>query len=72
MRMRANVALAALALSLPVAHAGDFDSIDSITHAVYDVISGPAGARDWSRFRGLFADGGHDIAGRHAAGQARR
>src|SRR5580700_11131441 len=61
-------AAAALALLLPMAHAGEFDSIDSITHAVYDVISGPAGARDWARFRGLFAEGGRLIAIRTTAG----
>lgn len=41
----------------PVAKSADTDSIDSVVHAVYDVISGPAGARDWARFRTLFADG---------------
>ena len=29
-------------------------SIDSILSAVYDSISGPAGDRDWNRFRSLF------------------
>jgi len=37
--------------------AADGDSVDTIVRAVYDVISGPAGARDWVRFRSLFADG---------------
>src|SRR5437773_9045807 len=32
----------------------DVTSIDGILAAVYDVISGPAGGRDWSRFRSLF------------------
>jgi hypothetical protein len=32
----------------------DVKSIDSILKAVYDVISGPAGDRDWNRFRSLF------------------
>src|ERR1700689_4757837 len=68
MRIRANAALAALSLLSPIAQAGDFDSIESITHAVYDVISGPAGARDWARFRSLFADGGRLIAIRTTAG----
>jgi len=72
-RIQTTAAVAALALLFPVAHAGDFDSgdfdsIDSITHAVYDVISGPAGTRDWSRFRSLFADGGRLIAIRTTAG----
>ena len=29
-------------------------SIDAIVEAVYDVISGPAGVRDWDRMRSLF------------------
>ena len=36
---------------------GDVDSIDHIIAAVYDVISGPAGPRDWSRFNSLFYAG---------------
>ena len=32
----------------------DVKSIDAIMAAVYDVISGPAGDRDWNRFRSLF------------------
>ncbi|HLK18420.1 MAG TPA: hypothetical protein VKT81_05665 [Bryobacteraceae bacterium] len=48
-------------LSAPV-HAADTDSIDSVMKAVYEVISGPAGApRDWARFKALFADGGRLI-----------
>ncbi len=36
----------------------DVESVDAIIHALYDVISGPAGeARDWDRFRSLFAAG---------------
>jgi hypothetical protein len=36
----------------------DGASIDAIVDAAYDVISGPAGeARDWDRFRALFAEG---------------
>jgi hypothetical protein len=34
---------------------GDVKSLDTILRAIYDVISGPAGARDWNRFRSLFA-----------------
>ena len=38
--------------------AADTSSPDAIVAALYDVISGPAGqARDWDRFRGLFAIG---------------
>lgn len=43
------------------ARAADTDSIDSVIHAVYDVISGPAGTRDWARFKSLFADGARMI-----------
>jgi len=31
--------------------------MDSIVAALYDVISGPAGPRNWDRFRSLFAPG---------------
>jgi hypothetical protein len=37
--------------------AADVASIDAILAALYDVISGPAGERDWIRFRSLFAPG---------------
>jgi len=49
-----GVVVAAL---MPVAKAADTDSVDTVIRAVYDVISGPAGARDWARFKTLFADG---------------
>lgn len=36
-------------------YAEDVASLDAIIHALYDVISGPAGeVRDWDRFRHLF------------------
>lgn len=35
----------------------DVASEDAIIEALYDVISGPAGPRDWNRFRSLFAPG---------------
>lgn len=35
----------------------DVGSLDAIMTAVYDVISGPAGERDWDRFRSLFVPG---------------
>jgi len=39
----------------PAANPADVKSIDSITNALYEVISGPAGQkRDWNRFRSLF------------------
>jgi len=57
----------ALALTVPPAawaqqaagpRASDTASPGAIIDALYDVISGPAGqARDWDRFRGLFAIG---------------
>ncbi|MEL7834219.1 hypothetical protein [Fodinibius sp. Rm-B-1B1-1] len=39
------------------ANADDVDNIDGIITAMYDVISGPAGERDWQRFGNLFKDG---------------
>jgi hypothetical protein len=45
---------AELAAKVPPAKPDDVRSIDAIMHAVYDVISGPAGARDWKRFRSIF------------------
>jgi hypothetical protein len=41
----------------PAAKPADVASVDAIMAAVYDVISGPAGARDWDRFNSLFAPG---------------
>ena len=41
----------------PAAKPGDVDSVEHILAAVYDVISGPPGARDWNRFRSLFYPG---------------
>ena len=46
----------------PVAKAKDVQSLDAIVAAIYDVISGPPGARDWSRFHSLFAKDGRLIA----------
>jgi hypothetical protein len=43
---------------------GDVDSIDHIIAAVYDLISGPAGPRDWDRFRTFFYPGGRVIPSR--------
>ncbi len=44
--------------SPPAPRAGDVGAADSIVAALYDVISGPAGqARNWDRFRSLFATG---------------
>ncbi len=45
---------AELAAKVPPARTGDVDSLDSIMRALYEVISGPAGTRDWNRFRSIF------------------
>jgi len=39
----------------PAADPADVESIDAIVTAAYEAISGPAGPRDWDRFRSLFA-----------------
>jgi hypothetical protein len=39
---------------VPAPKLEDVKSIDSILAALYNVISGPAGDRDWNRFRSLF------------------
>lgn len=36
------------------ANPADVDSVDHIIAALYDTISGPAGPRNWDRFRSLF------------------
>lgn len=41
----------------PAADPADVESIDAIVAALYESISGPAGERDWPRFRTLFAPG---------------
>jgi hypothetical protein len=55
--MKPFALLLTLACLAPVAKPADTDSVDTVVHAVYDVISGPAGTRDWARFRSLFAEG---------------
>lgn len=45
----------------PEAKPEDVKSIDAIVAALYDVISGPAGTRDWDRFRSLFTPEGRLI-----------
>lgn len=45
---------AELAAKVPAPKPDDVKSIDAIIRAAYDSISGPAGARDWNRFRSLF------------------
>ena len=44
-----------LSARVPPAKPDDVKSLDSILVVIYDVISGPAGDRDWNRFRSLFA-----------------
>jgi hypothetical protein len=39
---------------VPPAKPADVDSINHLMTAIYDVISGPPGPRDWDRFRSLF------------------
>jgi len=46
------------AAAWPAANPRDVASLDAIVAAVYDVISGPAGERDWNRFRSLFVPEG--------------
>lgn len=55
--MKSLATFLTLAAMAPLAKPADTDSVDSVVHAVYDVISGPAGTRDWNRFRSLFAEG---------------
>lgn len=51
----------AAATPMPAAKPDDVKSIDAIMAAVYDVISGPAGERDWNRFKSLFIPEGRLI-----------
>jgi hypothetical protein len=50
------------AAAAPAANPKDVESLDAIVTAVYDVISGPPGARDWNRFNSLFAPDARLIA----------
>jgi hypothetical protein len=43
-----------LSARVPAARPEDVNSVDSILNAIYNLISGPAGDRDWNRFRSLF------------------
>lgn len=43
-----------LSSRVPVPRPDDVNSLHSILKSIYDVISGPAGDRDWNRFRSLF------------------
>ena len=60
------------AAKVPVARTEDVKSIDSILTALYAVISGPAGERDWDRFRSLFMPQGRLTAAiKHTDGSTR-
>ena len=65
--MRLAMVLAFVGMSAPLVRAADGDSVESCVRAVYETISGPAGTRDWARFRSLFADGARLITMRVAA-----
>src|ERR1700675_3499083 len=43
-----------LSSRVPAPKPDDVNSLDATLRAIYDVISGPAGDRDWNRFRSLF------------------
>ena len=49
----------------PPAAPADVKSMTAVIHAAYDVISGPAGTRDWNRFYSLFAPGARLIRTLH-------
>jgi hypothetical protein len=51
-----------MAGGLEAANPKDVRSLDAIVAAIYDVISGPPGARDWNRFNSLFAQDARLIA----------
>ncbi len=57
----ANPAVSDVKPGIPEAKPADVDSIGSILNALYDVISGPAGPRDWDRFNSLFIPEAHLI-----------
>ena len=54
----------------PTANPTDVATMDSTIAALYDVISGPPGKRDWDRFRSLFIPGARLIpTGRRQTGE---
>jgi hypothetical protein len=53
-RQTPKFSAADLAAKVPATKPEDVKSMDAILRAIYDVISGPAGGRDWQRFRSLF------------------
>jgi hypothetical protein len=54
-------AAADTAKTAPEAKPDDVKSLDAIMKAIYDVISGPPGPRDWNRFQSLFIPEAHLI-----------
>ena len=44
-------------VAVPPANPADVGTMDAIVASLYDVISGPPGARNWDRFRSLFVPG---------------
>jgi hypothetical protein len=51
----------------------DVSNLDGILHALYEVLSGPAGQpRDWERYRSLFMDGARLIVVAAVAGEKPR
>ena len=45
---------AELAAKVPAPKPNDVKSMEAMLRAIYEVISGPAGGRDWNRFRPIF------------------
>ena len=41
---------------------GDVDTVDHLVASLYDVVSGPAGQRDWDRLRALFLPDGQIVS----------
>ena len=56
-RVGSSIGAAAPAAREDQAKPSDVGSIEAIVAALYDTISGPAGARDWGRLRSLFLPG---------------
>jgi hypothetical protein len=54
---QASPAPAPTAPAIPAANPADIATMDSIIAALYDVISGPPGKRNWDRLRTLFMPG---------------
>lgn len=53
---------AAMAQRQAEANPKDVENVNAIVAAIYDVISGPPGERDWNRFRSLFIPEGRLMA----------